>query len=345
MIDLLDAALTQWPQLRRLAGLDPKPLTHLRTEIRRALVELTEDTELTELLLRGWSSKYGLGPLHALEFAGVPVPNVDISGSLSMGRILPAGPRELRMLAYGRSGKDIILGTAEQGLGAAANIPLAIIEALASTTPDQFQRFDLAMPKAMQGVWRAYHWAKEGEAQGRRGEQIIEFNPWDPRHNAELIAQSLGFMPARYSLERRKRWEIWEQAMFYETRRRMLMAEFAWAYRQGDQKALRLAREEIRRWNREVPDKTFTINAMQLVRSIRQRIRSERMIELFGGPNRSGVPLRQELERLYPEPEPSVQIRELTPEEAQAMGLPPISGIGGAQHQGEVVYEESVRTP
>ena len=342
MIDLLDAALTQWPQLRRLAGLDPKPMTHLRTEIRRALVELTEDRELTELLLRGWSSKYGLGPLHALEFAGVPVPNVDISGSLSMGRILPAGPRELRMLAYGRSGKDIILGAAEQGLGAAANIPLAIIEAVASTIPDQFQRFDLALPKALQGVWRAYHWAEAGEARGRRGEQIVAFNPWDPRHNAELIAQSLGFMPARYSLERRKRWEIWEQAMFYETRRRLLMAEFAWAYRQGDERALRLAREEIRRWNHEVPDKTFTINAMQLVRSIRQRIRSERMIELFGGPNRTGTPLRQELEQLYPEPEPSVIIRELTPEEAQAMGL---SVTDGAQRQGEVVYEESVRTP
>jgi hypothetical protein len=79
--NLIDAAMTAYK--KKTGAKDPH--TQIRTDLRELVNEFTSHPDL---ILHGLSStSFGLAPLG--EAMGWPVPNLDLSGSLSMGRVIP----------------------------------------------------------------------------------------------------------------------------------------------------------------------------------------------------------------------------------------------------------------
>jgi len=96
--DILDILDTAGTKIREMLGLKEP---HLDT--RKSLLEFAKEDlgeflgilkEQPDLLTHGLGRYYGLGPLSALAALGAPIPYVDISGSVSMGRYIP-GVEEL----------------------------------------------------------------------------------------------------------------------------------------------------------------------------------------------------------------------------------------------------------
>ena len=106
LLDLIDWAGTE---VKELTGMK-NPKVETRELLRELLLNLTDRPDI---FLYGLGRYYGLGPLHVFEALGIPVPNVNIGGSLSLGRIVPGvqpGLEESRSpdAKFGRVVMDIL---------------------------------------------------------------------------------------------------------------------------------------------------------------------------------------------------------------------------------------------
>lgn len=252
-MDLLDAVLTKYPGLRKRLGLSDKPMTDLRLEAREILGELT-NPDTADLIMHGVSRKYGLGPLHLAQLAGVPVPNVDLSASLSLGRLLPAGPEYLRDLAYGKDGTEALQEMTVNAAGAAFAIPLSILQMLGDNHPDRWKTYERALPTFMKHAVKAYRYWTEGEDYGRTGESVVEFDKHNPVEFAEIIAAGAGFPPERLSREKQMRWNLVEHERFYNARRQIIKHDYIWhRWLHPDARMLEEAEKALQSFNASAP--------------------------------------------------------------------------------------------
>ncbi|MGW8178704.1 MAG: PLxRFG domain-containing protein, partial [bacterium] len=134
----LDALFTAFPQLRKFFGLSEKPMTDLQLEMRQYFAELT-DRDTADLIMHGFGREYGLGPIHLLSLAGLPVPHTDVSGSIGMGRIIPGVPSFVKALSVNQDFSSAFTAFAQDAVGASFAVPLMILEALANPGPDVFK--------------------------------------------------------------------------------------------------------------------------------------------------------------------------------------------------------------
>ena len=269
----------------------------LEEESRKLATELTDKPDL---LLHG-ISRYSFGFPQAAQAVGIPFPTVDFSASLSQGEIVP-GIGELSSLLTGTSDFETgVTRTGQQVAGAAFGIPINIVKALTDDNPDVFKRWERAMPRALRNAVRGMRFGARGYESNRAGAKIVTFDTADPEQMAEVIAQTLGFTPARLS----QTWEMirfqQETEKFYQVRRAEILGQADLAFRMKNREGMADVRQAVKTFNSEVPFPEMRISGPEIGRSLKTRYRGRVLTEHGIAPERRHIRLRRSTGELFPE--------------------------------------------
>ena len=270
-------------------------------ELRKFLAEtLGEDGELSPDLFLHGISRVGFGLPVAFDAIGIPFPSIDMSANIGLGQIIP-GVREL-----GRPGLDFetaFSSVSTDIAGAAFGVGINLFKALSdSKLPvDDFKRWERAMPRSMRNVTRAYRFLAEERERTRTGATVVDFDPDDPQHMAEVIAQGLGFTPTRLSRKWDREIAVREVQAFWNIRRAMVLNQIDHAFVVKDQNAQRDMRAAVRKFNNDVPYPSMRITGAEIRRSRVERERRRRLFEAGVPTPRRDVPLAREVQELFPE--------------------------------------------
>lgn len=268
----------------------------LDVEVRKIVKELFGDDVPADLLLHG-ISRYSFGLPWLMESIGINfMPQVDMSGSIGWGRMLPIVPTG--MLKPGTDYEKAFTEVGESLGGAAVSIGANLMKALMDNSLewDDPKRWERTLPIGVKNIVRSWRWATEGVERSRNYTEIAQFDMSDSRQLAEVIANALGFQPTRMkqiwernamAWELQTRWRI-ERGIIYERALRAFVLE-------KDQEQQQIVREAIRDYNRRVPYKKLRITGKSLKASLRGRNR-RRQGEWGIAP---GILL--EMNELYPE--------------------------------------------
>ncbi len=297
ILDLLDFVGTQTKE--RLGLKDP------RVDLRNDLRELaTEITDRPDLIMHGLSRYYGLGPFHLLNMFEIPVPNVDISGSISAGRVLPGtddllSPERDASAKLGRTMADVF--------GPVAAIPYQVWRASLDTNPDTWKVWERTLPVAFKNLSSAARRSQRGEETFRGGGTLAQFDAHDPVHRAENLAQAFGFATTRVNQRYESDFSIENMKRYWALRRAMVMENVAYARMAGDPEAIKDAWDALHKFNESVPSPTLRIRSDRLRQSLRQRFRRASLREL-GIPNeRLFQQIARSMRELYPETEVEIE--------------------------------------
>ncbi len=292
--DLIDFGGTQ---IKEALGLK-NPKVALRDDLRRFARTITDRPDI---IMHGWSRYLGLGPIHALSLLGAPVPFVDISGSLSAGRVIP--------------GTDALLGTERnpdakfgrtmaEVLGPVMGMGFNIWKAMESDDPDTWKVWERALPTAMQGVSKAIRRQSRGEETFRGGGAVVQFDPYDDVAWAENVAQSFGFATTRVNQRFELRTSQEELKRYWVARRSKVMENYAWAILSEEKEAREAALKRLRVFNKEAPAVGLRINSEQIRNSVRERFRRGHLREQGMPSEKAFRGLFQQLEQANPEGAP-----------------------------------------
>lgn len=281
LMDLFDAGVTALKE--KTGAKDPN--TQIRVELRQILKDLNVNPDL---ILHGTSSStFGLSNIG--EFMGWPIPDLDLSGSLSMGRIVPG----TEMLAPGQSStaERVIAQGIERTGGAIVSAFMGTMQALFDSHPDQWKRWERAMPAAMRNFSKAARMRARGGEFTRGGNEIATFDETDTRDHAELVAQALGFTPRDVS----KGWEGFiatqQSITYYETWKTSILRQWNYAKFNGDEEAVKEANQEIRAYNKAAPFPELKIGPKTRRASYSSYVNSQNL-------NRAGVEQSKAFRRL-----------------------------------------------
>lgn len=292
--DVIDFAGTQAKEAFGMK--DPK--VALRDDIRALAREITDHPDA---IMHGWSRYLGLGPIHLLNLLGAPVPNVDISGSLSAGRVIPGTEA---LLGHERDPAAKFGRTMAEVLGPVVGVGYNIWKALESSDPDTWKVWERALPTALQGVSKAVRRQTRGEETFRGGGTVVSFDPFDQNSFAENVAQTFGFATTRVNQRFELRHSQEELKRYWIARRSAVMENYAWAILNEDKEALELAVKKLRQFNKEAPAPGLRISGTKLKQSIRERFRRGHLREI-GVPSETAFRgLFRELEEANPEGAP-----------------------------------------
>ena len=242
IMDLVDGMSTF---AKRRLGMK-NPHTDVRTEIRKIVTELDMDPDL---VMHGLSSStFGLANIG--EFMGWPIPDVDLSASLSMGRIIP-GASMARPVE--RTFDRAISETTEGVGGAAISGGLGLVKPLFDNNPDTWKKWEKAMPAAMRNISKAARIKTSGVEATRGGWPIAALDWQDHQERAELTLQGLGFTPRSIS----RGWEGYIAAQsaitYYEAWKANILRDWNHHRTNNDEEGVKTANAEIRAYNRMVP--------------------------------------------------------------------------------------------
>lgn len=284
ILDLIDWGSTEVKET--LGSEDPR--TDLRADIRQLAQTITERPDL---VMHGLGRNYGLGAFHLLELLGVPVPQVDVSGSLSAGQPIPG----IHELVEPTRDPDKKLGsTIVAALGPVAGIGYTFWKTMMSQDPDQWKTWERAMPNAMRVASQGIRRASRDEETFRGGGAIVKFDPLNAEHRAELIANALGFAPSRVSQSYELRSAQEDLRQYWTVRRAMVMENFAWSMLSDDLDARADSLEALKNFNRDAPSPKLRLTAEQIQASLRQRTKLRSLRE-------QGIPNEKAFQPLYAE--------------------------------------------
>jgi hypothetical protein len=297
IMDLLDFVGTKTKQLTGMKN--------SRVDLRNDLRSFARDlTDRPDLIMHGLSRYYGAGPAHLLNLFDIPL-NVDTSGSLSAGRVIP-GTEE-----FGTSERD---PNAQLGrfmvdaFGPVAGMGYNLWRAAMDENPDTWKKWERAMPSAFKNMSTAIRRGTRGEEKFRGGGRVAEFDPQDTLGRAELIAQFLGFATTRVNQRFESDFSIARMKKYWVIRRALVMENVAYARMGGDREAIADAQKAMVKFNNSVPDPLLRVRGDQLLRSLRQRFRRASLRE-------RGIPsellyrrIVRSMRELYPETEAEIEL-------------------------------------
>jgi len=295
--DILDLLSAVWNSVNRLFGTQ-KSYKDFEIELRRELIATVGEMGLNpDIMLHGLSKdSLGIGNLPLME--NFPLPRVDLSGSMGMGNLLPL-TEDLKALAAGQELNEFLVKGAENVGGAATAPFMSIARALASNDPNEWRRWEKALPTAMRSASQAVRYSVDGKEATQRGDVIAEFDIHDPRDRAELILKAMGFQPKDLT----KGWELEiaqrELVGFYKVRKSSLLRDLNYARIVGDREGIADAVKAIKKYNKNVPFPEMGISGKEA----RQSFRTFRAIQQKAGldiaMNREYRRLENELSGVY----------------------------------------------
>lgn len=277
------------------------PRTALKEDIREMLVEVTDKPDG---MLYGLGRYWGLGPLHALELAGAPIPDVDMSASLSLGNIVPWFDGYFEP---SNNPDRKLTETMVNVSGPLGQIGYNLYRTSESPSPDTWKNVERNMPSAIKSIMKAVRYHESGALEDSKGARLLEFEGRNPTHQAEIIAQALGFTPTRVS----QKWDFIasqrEAAMFWQIRRARLLDTLDYAQRSADREGIAAVHKAIRNFNNKVRSheelKPLVISGDTMRQSLKARRRLRQLRESDMAQNRQMELLNREIRQLYPEVE------------------------------------------
>lgn len=261
-LDLFGTKFKQWTGMEN-------PQVNLRADLRELFGDLGVNPDL---MMHGTGRYLGSGPLKLLEMFGVPVPNLDITGSLSMGEPLPGlRTNDLRGNPEEMAGQLLL-----NGLGPIPNIAIGLFNSMTSKDPDSWKNFEKALPVAFKNISKASRFYVRGEETTRGGAQFLLYDGSDPYHVPEIIAQAMGFTSTRLAQKRELYGEQMAVSMYWTQRRQLLMERYAYAVKINDARMKRETLLDIREFNKNLTKKAllpYRISRANLQRSLKSKLR------------------------------------------------------------------------
>lgn len=268
--------LAEWMLLK----LYPNKYVNIKHELKKMVGELADNIEWAPDIFMHGLSRYGFGL----------VPFADMSGSVSMGRILPLTDVPL-MLAKGADWNDAVAKAVTEAGGATSSLIMRIMQstnALTSGEPDTWRALEKGLPMTeMQNISAALRWYQRGAEETRGGGNIVTFDPSDPWQAAEMAGKVLGFPPRRLAAERADLYIKQDMARYYATRKEMLLNALDEARQHGDREAVGKAMEAIKDFNKEVPLRDLGITGNALQKSLISREKARQLQNEGEGTNRT----------------------------------------------------------
>jgi hypothetical protein len=289
ILDLIDWSSKQ---VKELFGSED-PYTDTRMELRKLASTITDNPDM---LLHGWSRHYGLGPVHLLSLAGVPVPEVDISGSLSSGRWLPGTDK----LTSGERDPDKKFGQVlVDVLGPVAGVGYGLFSAVVDENPDSWKKWERAMPSALKGMSQGLRRQNQGGEEFRGGGKLATFDPTNPEDRTALWMNMLAFQPTKVGQAYEVIGAKENLRRYWSGRQAMVMENWAFAMRGQDPEVMADAREAMRDFNDSVPDPQLRLTPEKIRRSMKARAKRIQQREM-GLPNEKGYRrLYEEIDLIY----------------------------------------------
>lgn len=224
-----------------------------RKELREAALEL----ELNPDLIMHGVSRYGFG-----------IPDVDLSGSVSLGRPIRATEPLLREDA---KFTDQFSDTAQSVGGAVLSIPIEIWKFAASDKADSWKDAERIMPSIGRGITQSYRYLSEEVAKINGGKDI-PIGGIDTAEGAYKGAMTAaGFQLREITTERERVFATRETQHYYAARRKELMGEYEYALNSKQPEAVKDVGKAIAQYNREIPFKTYAISIGDLQASLKQK--------------------------------------------------------------------------
>ena len=271
-------------------------------EVRKLMVDWgADDYVAPDVVLHG-ASREGFGVPAALSGFGVPAPRIDLSGSLSMGRLVPGLKEGLN--PNSSSSQNAIGDFVSQVAGPVFGIPFALYQAMSDTSlpADDPKRWERAMPRMMKALSRTTRYMTEQRERDRSGATVYQFDPNDTSDQLDiLLATGLGFQPTRLS----QQWDYIiaqkEVLDYWRGQRNLLMREFWRSVRLKDKEGRADVANAIRGYNREVPHRAMRITREALKQSLKTRRKNEslRRLDLPREKHLRGI--ARETQQLFPE--------------------------------------------
>lgn len=266
----------------------------------RRMVKEHIDGNAADLLLHG-ASRESFGVHAALSGLGIPSPNVDLSGSLSMGKLIPGLTSAINPKSA--SFTEMVGNVTTDIAGPALGVPFAMYQSIVDHTlpADDIKRWERAMPRALKSVTKSSRLLAEQRERDRGGATIVSFDPNDVDDQLDLLSVGLGFQPTKISRQWDVNSAVMEVEKYWKAQRTLLMGEFFRSIRLKDADGRADAIEAIRKYNAELPYPSLRINRDSLSSSIQSRRR-----ELMGRerqlPTQPSLrPIGKDIRSLYPE--------------------------------------------
>ena len=260
LMDLWDFAATKLKE--KLGWKNPK------TDVRLYIRELVMDLGANPDLVMHGTSRVGFGAGMLGDMMGIPIPNTDLSGSLSLGRVVPG----LEPAVAGTGDFNTrMAGVTEDVGGAGVGIVTSILKALADDNPDNWKRFERALPTAIKNLSAASRWYEQGGETTGSGAKLVSMDPNDPEDFFQIIARGLGFQSTEVAQERELTWTQREHAKYWQLRRNGIMAQYDFALRTGDKEVLADMRQALLDFNKTVPIPGLVITGKDIGQSVRAR--------------------------------------------------------------------------
>ena len=227
--------------------------------------------ERPDLILHGLGRE-SLGMVQVGEAIGIPIPRVDISGSLSMGRVVPGAQQFGEAMMGQTSGRDVVAGTAQGMAGAAFNIPLTIMMSALNDNPDPMKYAEPMLPIGLRNLSKAARFWIEQRERDRTGATLVTFNHGDPQQMMEVAMQAIGFQPTRLT----EKWDTMhfqrEVQTYWALRRQSLLEHMYYEkYIVKNEEGYQEYLKKIIAYNREVPFPELSLTTKDIITSMRQR--------------------------------------------------------------------------
>lgn len=212
----------------------------------------------------------GTNPDWVLNGASHNAFGVDLSGSLSMGRIIPG----LEALAQEGKFSDRVLSGSTDISGAGISFAINVMQAIADDNPNTLLRFQRALPAAFQNLSKSAEIAEHGGRIDKTGAVVSELS------TSDAMLQALGFNPAKSSTEMKEFHAKKQLVLYWQTRRATLMEQYWYAgYIANDREGLADVRNAIREFNASAPDRALMVTHDDISRSVKARQRAKLMRE------------------------------------------------------------------
>lgn len=282
-------------EMKELFG-SSDPRVALQEDLRSLLLEITDQPDH---ILRGMSSFWGLGPLHLASLLGAPIPQVDISGSLSFGSPV----QFLDEALVGTGNPDEEIGKMAKAIGGpVGSMIFTAYESMRSTDPDTWKRMERTMPVAIKNALQGARWINDGKETFRGGGEFLNMDK--PEQRVSAFMKFLGFQPTRLTQKYNQVTAQQEASVYWTLRKQLLMEDYAFAKHTGDREQMKDTMEGIRSHNKAMRKtkglQGLTISGKDMRNSLRSRERSRVMRERGLPGSEKQVPLFKEIAKRFP---------------------------------------------
>lgn len=256
---------------------------------------------LIDILGEKPSRGLGSGPA-----ANLPIPVLDRSKAVSMGRILPI---EIGSLLDPDDVNKEISQQTQNAAGAALGVGFNLYRALMdqSTGWTDVKRWEKAMPRALAAASRGYRAYTEERVRGKGGPNsaptVVPFDPRDTEQVTEAIAMALGYTPLRVSAA----WDAIIAKQEIETKLKieqsLVLQNHFEAQQGGRAEEIDRANQAVRDFNDQLPDwgRGYKISAETPYKSIEARAYDKALKEAGVSSQSRNRPVDDYVRSLFPE--------------------------------------------